>query len=552
MKNIKIWAACSFLALMGLSSCDLTELNVNPNEPTSDVNFNMLNARLVSTMRGAYIIEGDNEQRYKSLQIDFYSQIMDAAGGFATRNNGTMDDWNSRVWTSRQQNLAALNVVIRDTKAESFPNTVGVARIWRVFLQSMNVDFFGPAPFPGSKDNLMETQPYKSVQDCYTEFFTELDEAVKMLDPNGAAIFVDNANEDLVYKGDVEKWARFANSLRLRLAMRLSEIAPDVCKSQAEAALAGGVMTSNADKAQLPPIGNNSWGNNYNYKMFQIDWSGPCNLTSTFYKLLVNIGGQAWPAGVVNTTPTLDKNPAIPVSANHPAVVDPRGPKMFQPALIGGDWKGLPVGLQKDNEEGFKHENYAEMGFLVKDGAVDLGHPYDVMMYEEVCFLKAEAYARNILSGNAKSEYENGVRASFEKWGVADKADAYLASKEKNEAGTSANYDDQANGGNTVLEKIITQKYIAAYPDVAFESWNDKRRLNLPRFDLLAYSLETGFATSITDPMSYIQRAKYPAIEQTTDKVEYDKGLTLLSGPDLVTTPIWWASKKSNYCTSTK
>ncbi len=84
----------------------------------------------------------------------------------------------------------------------------------------------------------------------------------------------------------------------------------------------------------------------------------------------------------------------------------------------------------------------------------------------EVDFLKAELFARNLVAGDAKAAYEAGVRASFETWGVSGDVEEYLASTEKNEAGTMRNMTINKARAIRPLEKIITQKYIAGLPDL--------------------------------------------------------------------------------------
>ena len=313
-------------------------------------------------------------------------------------------------------------------------------------------------------------------------------------------------------------------------------------------------MESSADNAYLPPKADGSWGQDYNYTMFQITWNGPLNMTTSFEKLVTNIGGIDWPEGVVNSRPTITGGAAIPVSSVHPAKVDPRAPIMFAPAIDGGDWRGVPPGLSRTEANAgiYKRVNLPELGTLVKGGAAYKSRPYDVFLYEEVCFLKAEAALRGFITGDAKTEYENGVNASFATWGVAAQAGDYLASTAKNGAGTSANFNDVSGNGNTALEKIITQKYLALFPDMSMEAWNDKRRLNLPRMDVPAFRHELLYDNSnkdIKNPSNFIRRIQYPQNELTINKTEYDKGLALLGGADNVTIAIWW-DKKSNHCTS--
>jgi hypothetical protein len=239
---------------------------------------------------------------------------------------------------------------------------------------------------------------------------------------------------------------------------------------------------------------------------------------------------------------------------------------MFDPSHQNGDWKGRPDGLnltlhtELDATE-YQSVDFAELGILYKDGAPWKSRPYDLMLYEEVLFLQAEASLRGYKTAETKDLYEAGVRASFATWGVASEADAYLASTAVNLAGTSANYDDNTGNyskdgsgdGNTILEKIITQKYLALFPDMSQEAWNDKRRLNLPRTDVAMdrYTLiwPTNSSTDVKNPSNFIKRVQYPNSEIQINEVEYNKGLQLLGGDDKVNTKIWW-DKGVNYCTS--
>jgi hypothetical protein len=135
-----------------------------------------------------------------------------------------------------------------------------------------------------------------------------------------------------------------------------------------------------------------------------------------------------------------------------------------------------------------------------------------------------------------------------------------LASTEKNQAGTSASFDDNSgdfstNGtgdGNTKLEKIITQKYLGLFPDMSQEAWNDKRRLNLPRTDVALDRYTAIWPTQshdVKNPDNFIKRVQYPSSEAQGNAAEYAKGLQLLGGADKVNSKIWWDTGKS-YLTS--
>lgn len=552
MKTIKILAACSVL-ILGVSGCDLTGLNDNPNKPTDDVDYNMNEPRLASTIRGGVIIEGNVEQRLKPLQLDFYSQMAIDGGGWSTKNYVQNDEWNNLTWQEYLKQITSLNIVIRSSiekDKDLYKNTIAFAKLWRVYIHSLASDKFGPMPFP-TYASVENNPPYKSMKEIYTEYFKELDEVVALFDPAAPSIFSDKA-WDIVYKCDVNKWNKFANSLRLRLAVRLSEVDQATCIAEAKKALTAeaGLIDSRSTNAYLPPKADGGWGADYNYTMFQITWSGPICMSKSFEKLVTNMGGIGWPKDVKNQTS------GVAVSNVHPEKVDPRAPKMFQPGIENGDWKGLIYGAKPEeaNIGIYQSKQCAELGFIIKDGAPYKSRPYDLLLSEEVCFLKAELYARGLVAGDAKAAYEEGVRASFATWEVSIYVDEYLASTEKNEAGTSAKYDDLQGAGNTALEKIITQKYIAGIPDLAQEGWNDKRRLNLPRMDVAVYrdqSVYNNADKDIKKPQNFIKRMKYPTKESLVNSAEYNKGVEMLNNKDVVSSPIWWDTNK-NYCTSDK
>ena len=528
-----------FLLIFGLFSCsDLDKMNKDPNRPTADM-YDFSRSQISTLLRNGSTYAGaDMYQRVKNLHLDLYAQMFDEvpSGWTNTRNYFSNDNWTISYWNNVPAWVSQLNTIINEGQEDpNRVNTVALSRIWRVYMQSQACDLFGVMPFPSYK-TYIENPPYVSVQDQYKEFFAELDEAPKSFDESKGFL---NSNEDMIFNGDIAKWKKFANTLRLRLALRVSEVDAALCTAQATAAIAAGVMESEADEAKCPPS-NKGWGNDYNYTLL-FAWGETQHMTSSFEKLVSNIGGIAWPATITATT--------------KPAKVDPRAVVMFDPSSD-GLWRGVPPGLHPNdvNQEPNKSTMVAVLGVKTVgvDGARNITRKYDLLLFEEVCFLKAEAALRGFISGDAKIEYETGVKASFTRWGVSG-ADAYLASSDKNLAGTSAKFSDNAGAGNSQLEKIITQKYIASFPDVSIEAWSDKRRLNLPRFDVPAYRDPVIFGsapTSVTDPRSFIKRVKIPDTESVNNTVEYNKGVALMgAGGDRTNTNLWWDTN-ANFCTS--
>lgn len=544
MKNIRILITGLLLTSLPFACDDFGDMNKSPNSPDNSANYNFHEAALGSIFRTSVpAIEGDDEQRVKSLMVDFYSQMVDG-GNFATRYYQMNDDWNARMFRRVQNGISNMNLVLRglaEGDQEAIANAKAVAMIWRVWVAAVGTDWFGPIPFADYEGEVVENPPYRSQEDIYAEFFEELDAANAILEGDNTNPIFRNARYDLLFQNDKEKWRRFCNSLHLRLAMRLTEVDEDLAKAEAVKAINAGVIESAANNAKLPTA-NGGWGQDYNYTMFQITWGGPLNMTSSMEKLLTGIGGIAFPTDVTN-------HRSGAALADHPATVDPRGPVMFDPSFQNGDWKGIPDGLNILNHptwdaSEYESVDFSEMGFLYTAGSPFKNRPYDLFLYEEVLFLQAEAASRSFTDGDAKALYEAGVRASFATWGVSAQADTYLASTAKNDAGTSANFSDVAGPGNTELEKIITQKYLALFPDMSQEAWNDKRRLNLPRTDVALdrYSAIWTDPDDLDrkDPSNFIKRVQYPNSEVQTNEAEYTKGVQLLGGPDLVNTKVWW------------
>lgn len=490
-----------------------------------------------STYGGAHL-----HQRIKNISIDAFSQYFE--NGSINRTWTPNDGYNIDYWTDHYRWLLHTNSSIESTKDNSEKvNLNSVARIWRTYMQSQFLDFFGPAPLPLAP---AENSDYIALKDQYTFFFKELSEAAAAISTEKP--FVSTPTQDLIYKGDLSKWQRFANSLHLRLAIKLSEIDPELCKQEINNALkgAGGLMQNNNDNAEGPIMNNGLWGQQYNYYMYQQSWGGKEVMTTTMEKILTNLGGLPF-----------KKEEGVKEA---PEKVDPRGIKYFA-ASPSGIWQGIPVGLNASETTTDKplldklNTNYAYLSpvWVVKDNT----KPIDLFMYTEVCFLMAEANERGfVASGSAEEWYNKGITASMESWGIpAADTQAYLKSTDKNNWGTSVAYTNNTGNGNTKLEKIITQKYIANFPDVALEAWNDKRRLNLPAFDTPKYTSPSAgtypLDKNIQNPNNFISRMAYPQQEVFVNKDKYEAGVALLgTGGDKTSTPLWWASKRSNYVTS--
>jgi len=554
-----------------LASCDdgFDSINTNPNEVTENkhpfyltdiaqaiqygVDYNYSQKSNGEPAGGA-----DAHQRVKSLGVDTYVQYN--MGNTNGSSYTTDDGYQSIYWGAYYiSHLAKLNLSLSVSEPAEDVNATAIALTWRAYLQAQFSDYFGVTPFPTEPTEGVVPE-YMSLKDQYTQFFADLDKAAQLFNPNESTI-----TSEPLYGGNVDQWKRFCNTLRVRFAIKMSEVDANLCSTQIKAALKseyGGLLASATDDAMSAPYG--GWGSINNPYTYYYGWGltgGKTTMSKTMEKILTGIGGQPYNGA--------DKVEGV--SVVHPAIVDPRGSALFDPCPIIADrdddgnitkvnfpatWQG---GIVAQNPEASDYrQKIAEMN--LENFSRNFNRPISVMTYPEACFLLAEAVERGFITsaeagGTADSWYNKGVEASFIKLGLTS-ADAatYLMSTDKNLYGTSAPYTDTSGAGNTALEKIVTQRYIAFFPDLSNNIWNDKRRLNLPAMEIPAYR-NTGDGTWPTDgniqnPKNFVQRTLLPQSEPQINKEYYDAAVQMMGGDgDKNSTPLWW-STGANYCTA--
>jgi hypothetical protein len=276
--------------------------------------------------------------------------------------------------------------------------------------------------------------------------------------------------------------------------------------------------------------------------------------------LVFDDAGIALPPGDENT---IDPN-ANKFKRGVPSKVDPRGPIYYNVTSetsgassavnINGNtvdtryrWHGVPAGLST-SAAGKTHYSVFNTTRLGEDFSKNPTRGYEVMTYHEVCFLIAEAAFRNydVGSGTAQSWYEEGIRASMTWHGVEEETiDAYIISTAENTYGTTVSYTNDSgksflsNPVDDQLEKIITQKYIALFPDGGWEAWADHRRLHLPVLIPFAQGLDSRYTVRDGGPDNFTKRVTYPGIEELNNKEFYDQAVGR-QGADLETTNLWW------------
>jgi len=420
------------------------------------------------------------------------------------------DGWHRRMFVVKYEyGLGGYKDFEEFASANNLENELALAKVLKVTTMHQLTDYYGPIAYShyGELTNL-----YDSQEEVYKQFFTELDEALEKLEPlasTGAKLLEDY---DLIYGGDVTRWVQFANSLRLRLAMRVSYADPTLAQTEAEKAVnnAYGVITDNSGNAVV----------------FETGMHHP------LYEINVNFNDA-------------DTQMGASMDCYLNGFNDPRKFKIAK-AAADGNLHGVRPGIAPAAWTEYKNPA----------GKVSAPNAsiYNVcwMNAAEVAFLRAEGAVRGWnMGGLAREFYEKGISLSFEEWGATGAAAYALDATSKPAAFTDAVGSASAPAPSTVtiawneagtteekLEKIGTQKWIALFPNGA-EAWAEYRRLHYP----VLITPATNYSNGVVDTNKGIRRCPYPVSEQTDNPEGYASGVSALGGQDNAGTRLWWDKK---------
>lgn len=417
--------------IMSLSSCskvdDFGATNQNPGSTTAPVTSALLTNVLsglagytwdaggITTVAGLYA-QYFSETQYTDISI-FNKSTPNWDGFYAGPlfDLQTIINYNTDPKTAT---IAAAN--------GSNANQIAIARILKAYIFSVLTDSYGDLPYSGALKGDNGIVAYDKQQDIYTDLFKELTEAPAQFD--GGLPF----DGDILFNGDATQWKKFANSLRLLLALRLSKVDPATGKTQFNGALAadGGVLGSGENIQLSFP------GGNFNSPIYQY-----YDVTKRFDY-------------------AVSKTMTDFLSANH----DPRL------AVYGTSAIGFPFGLSRDNAVGFANSNPSYAQLLGGQGS-SATLPFNILTSSEIFLARAEA-ADPVLNWTSEDEaqmYLNGIAENFQLWGVYDAASfpVYMA---------QVNID--LGGGNT-YQKVATMEWASHYP-AGNRGWSDWRRTGFP------------------------------------------------------------------------
>ncbi|TAK49515.1 MAG: SusD/RagB family nutrient-binding outer membrane lipoprotein [Saprospiraceae bacterium] len=493
--------------LLAVASCgdDFGDLNVDPNNPSKvPADFLLTNAE---KSLASNLIAGQNTYGGGLLFSQYWAQNnYTDESRYLIRpylNNIFWSWWYSGILYDFRE-IQRLVSESGDAGSARSNNQIAVVKILEAVAFQCITDVWGPAPYSEALLADKNRSPkYDSQKDVYLGLVGNLQDAIARMDV-GAESF---GSSDIIYNGDMEKWKRFAHSLLLRLAIRMSDVEAATAKDLVEANYAQ-AFSSNADNAAFTWLDGQPNSNPLNQQ-----WVARGDADFGLSNILID-----------KTLKPLN---------------DPRLYVWADERQNGGGYAGRPYGQNSGTAAGDAIENYSQpsgsaaflglRGFRPTDilGATT---PNYLMHYAEVCFILAEAKERGWnVAGTAASWYDAGITASMNQWGVSDQAaiDTYLAQNAVNYATAPGDWH----------QKIGVQKWLALFMQ-GVEGWSEWRRLDFEKLELPV----DGVIVDVGDKPAP-SRISYPTNEQTQNANGYNQGVSLLGGPDKLSTRVWWDVK---------
>lgn len=426
--NFKHIGFAGILALLVLTyACtdDFSSINTNPNEPSqASTPFLLTNAQkdLADNYWGEFELG-----YFGALYAQYWSQNQYTdESRYQFRENVV-----NNIWEDYYTTLNDLQQIIRQNRnnpdqTSGFgdpANQIAVAKILKAWTFQTMTDTWGAIPYAEALQGASNPSPaYSTQEEVYTGILQTLTEASDSIDVGGRGF----TSGDVFYNGDMAKWKKFANSLKMRAAMRIADVKPGQAETAINEALDAGVMTSNDDNAlfsYLTSVPNN-------------------NPINEAYKDRDDFAVSEPLLEVMNSNN------------------DPRMPAYAAPTAGSTDgFIGFPYGLEGGATSSIRNSGqYSRPSELVRSG----DFPAIFMLYNEVEFLKAEAVERGFITGAPATFYQNGIRASMQYWGVTDQAaiTTYIASNPY-----------------SYPQEFAVQKWVSLYLQ-GIQGWAEWRRLD--------------------------------------------------------------------------
>ena len=460
MKNLYIY---SLLVCFLCFSCSEFEddININPNLPSQASGTQLIaNAELylpglASSPKGEFMAQYLAETQYVGQSL--YPEESTSFYGY---------------YQGPLENLqTVLDSDDLNTTEGPVANQLAVAKILKAYFFWNLTDRWGDLPYSEALQGAENFTPvYDSQEFIYNDLFSELKEATSMMVSG-------NIQNDIVYNGDMEKWRKFANTVRLFMALRLSEVDPATAEQEFVAALSDGVFESNNDNLVFQHLAE---ANNQSYWYDQV-----VDSNREWWALTEDLVEEMKPVG------------------------DPRLEIYGDPARDSDDYVGLKFG----EEENIGTDAFSLLGsdIIAQDAPIYLA------TYAQVLFAKAEASARGWISEDAEANYNEAIRQSFLQWtGSDDGINDFLVQ------------EAIAFNSDMAIEQISNQRWVHLYM-FGYEAWAEMRRTGFPN------DLEMPNGNEIPNRLAYPENESFNNTENYQEAVQRQFG-----GEDTIYGKVWW------------
>lgn len=487
------------IMVLAIGACDngFEELNVNPTKPT----------QLAPSTQLTYIqlyTGGSNYVAYlfwnmihlmpniQQLNVTHYGPIFGYVQG---QNTHRLFEEQYRTTV---KNIVDLETQLAASDASTATVDLAIVKIQRVLIFSRITDAYGDIPYSEAGKGFLEGirfPKYDKQSDIYADMLTTLESAAGTLGGGGASSF---GSADLIYAGDAAKWEKFANSLMLRLAMRMVKVDPAGAESWANKAIAGGVMESNADIAFTQYEDSpNDGGPNVNplTKCFTSRHQNQVKISKTFMDFMK------------------DRN-------------DPRVSVLCS-TIDGNTDFDAQIGQDINNPERGDANSKPNINIFGGSGVIIYDAPFFFQTYAEVEFMLAEAAELwGAGDGNVEGHYNAGVRAAM----------GYLSMYGHGVEITSTQMDDYLAANPFVTGdalKMINEQYWVATFGNGLESFSNWRRSGFPE---LVPVEDQALLTGGVIPRRFI----YPGSEKLNNPTNVEEAIAAQGGEDKNTNRVWW------------
>lgn len=448
MKSIfkKSWVlAITFLAFSHTSCEDVTEINVDPNNPTvvpaSNLLtqaeyqlYNLLHSRGLNAEWGLLMTQQWAQTEYAE-DSRYEADANTFSGTWGTFYTGVL----AEIKTARRLIEANENI-----PANIKANQLAIIDIMVSDAFQQMTDAWGDIPYFEAIETDFPNPSYDTQEAIYSDLLSTVDAALASMN-TGAASF---ASGDIVYGGNVSAWKKAGASILMRMAMRISDVDAAKAQEYITKAASYGVITSNADNA-----------------LFNFDSSDP------------TLSNPLWIDNVQNNRDDFAVSDVLVSKLEG----DPRL-SVFSNLNVEGEIRGMPYGLT--DAGAFALSNITSRpATLVRSADA----PHVIIDAAEVAFMTAEAIERGFLSGDAAAAYAAGVTASMNYWGITEGIDGFLEANPYN--------------ADSWKESIGTQKWVAFYMN-GVQGWAEHRRLDFPVLEVPAAAVTSTIPTRLPYPIS--------------------------------------------------